>query len=162
NQSVYRIHGRLDITRFLAAWQQLSDRHAVLRTAFVMQDGEWRQVAFHRAGVPLVREDWRDIDAAGQELKLQEWLRTVHQQGFPPKQAPLLRLALFQVADDSYLFIFSNHHVLFDGWSNALLLKEVLAGYEALSKGSLLMLPPARPYRDYIQWLAEQDHSKAE
>src|SRR6185369_11693870 len=108
NQSVYRIHGRLDVTRFLAAWQQLSDRHAVLRTAFVMQDGEWRQVAFHRAGVPLVRADWRDIDAAGQELKLQEWLRTVHQQGFPPKQAPLLRLALFQVADDSYLFIFSN------------------------------------------------------
>src|SRR6185369_6918177 len=35
-------------------------------------------------------------------------------------------------------------------------------GYEALRKGSLLMLPPARPYRDYIQWLAEQDHSKAE
>src|SRR4051794_35473423 len=75
NLSVYRLHGRLDVDRFLAAWQQVSDRHAVLRTAFAEQGGQWKQIAFVRAGVPVVQEDWHELPPAAQDEKLHQWLK---------------------------------------------------------------------------------------
>src|SRR5262249_2738360 len=54
------------------------------------------------------------------------------------------------------------HHAIMDGHSLVLLLKEVFAYYEAFLNNHNLELPTPRPYRDYIEWLAEQDLSRAE
>ena len=67
-----------------------------------------------------------------------------------------MRLALIRLAEDAYQFIWSFHHLLLDGWSLPLLLKEVFQFYEAFCAGRELQLD-SRPYGDYIAWLQQQD-----
>jgi NRPS condensation-like uncharacterized protein len=73
-----------------------------------------------------------------------------------------MRLALVRLSSDSYRFVWTHHHLLIDGWSGALLLREVFTAYEALRRGEHMRAEPRRPFRDYIAWLDRQDLSKAE
>ncbi|NJK48665.1 amino acid adenylation domain-containing protein [Candidatus Gracilibacteria bacterium] len=82
--------------------------------------------------------------------------------GFELDKAPLMRFALIQLADRTYQFVWSHHHLLTDGWCLSILFKEVLAFYEAFEGGKDLSLPTPRPYRDYIVWLQQQDTAQAE
>ncbi|MGH8490382.1 MAG: non-ribosomal peptide synthetase, partial [Gammaproteobacteria bacterium] len=77
-------------------------------------------------------------------------------------QAPLMRCALLRVAEESYYFVWSHHHLLLDGWSLPLVLKEILACYEDYCGDRELRLASPRPYRDYILWLRRQDLAQAE
>ena len=73
-----------------------------------------------------------------------------------------MRCALLQIQTDEYYFVWSHHHLLMDGWCNGILLKEVFSFYQAACKNQSLLLPPPRPYRDYIEWLQKQDIAAAE
>ncbi|HYW74625.1 MAG TPA: condensation domain-containing protein, partial [Pyrinomonadaceae bacterium] len=77
-------------------------------------------------------------------------------------QAPLMRLTLIRLEDQVHQFVWSYHHLLIDGWSRALIYKEVLALYEAFRQAQDADLETRRPYRDYIRWLRTQDLAKAE
>src|SRR5262249_56161557 len=84
------------------------------------------------------------------------------ERGFALDQAPLMRVALLRVADDAWRLVWSHHHLLLDGWSLPLLLKEVLALYEARRQGRSAVLEPPRPYREFIAWLKRQDRTSAQ
>ena len=158
-----RIQGVLDVARFQWAWQQTIDRHPILRSAFYWEELEKPlQAVFQQADLPWIVQDWRHFSAIEQDEKLDAFLLADRQQGFELAQAPLMRCALMQLQDDSYAFIWSHHHLLMDGWCNAILLQEVLRFYDAACRGESLVLPPARPYRDYIVWLQQQDLTQAE
>ena len=73
-----------------------------------------------------------------------------------------MRLALVRLGSNSYRFVWTHHHLLLDGWSGALLLREVFNDYEALRRGEQVRFEPRRPFRDYIAWLDRQDLSRAE
>ena len=162
-QLVCELNGGLNEEAFEAAWQAAVDAHAVFRTGF-----EWEaveepvQVVRRSVRVRLKREDWRRLGRAEQEENLEEYLRRDREQGFDLKQPPLMRLALVRTADDESLFIWSNHHLLLDGWSLPIILKDVLAAYERLRRKEQVRVMPARPYRDYIAWLKKQNLSEAE
>ncbi len=81
---------------------------------------------------------------------------------FDLSKAPLMRFSLIRLAEDAYHFIWSHDHLLLDGWSLPLLLKNVFAFYDAFSRGEDLHLKPSPPYKDYIAWLQRQDLSEAE
>ena len=73
-----------------------------------------------------------------------------------------MRLALIERRDDRHRFVWTLHHMLFDGWSQSIVRTEVLTLYEAFSQGRELELERPRPYGDYIAWLSQQDASRAE
>ncbi|HEV2707212.1 MAG TPA: amino acid adenylation domain-containing protein [Pyrinomonadaceae bacterium] len=152
-----------DAAAFTAAWQSVVARHPVLRTAFVWENlNEPLQVV--RQSVSLVPDeyDWRELSPAEQERLLEAHLSEDRLRAFDLSRAPLMRLALIRTAEDVYHFIWTHHHLLLDGWSAALLLREVLASYETLRLGEL---PPARtlpPFRNYIAWSQRQDIAQAE
>src|SRR5690606_18954078 len=73
---------------------------------------------------------------------------------------PLLRLLLITLPGNHCHLVFTSHHVLMDGWSMPVLLKEAADVYEA--GADLSALPPVRSYRDYLSWLARQDRAAAE
>jgi non-ribosomal peptide synthetase component F len=73
-----------------------------------------------------------------------------------------MRLTLVRLDALTHHFIWSHHHLLLDGWSVPLLLKEVFTAYEAARLNQPLSLPVPRPYRDYILWLKQQDLGQAE
>jgi hypothetical protein len=80
--------------------------------------------------------------------------------GFDLNKASLMRCALIQVTDEQYHFIWTQHHIIIDGWSSPLLLKEVFAFYKAFCQERQPHLEPPRSYRDYIAWLQQQDISE--
>eukprot|EP01032_Pedospumella_encystans_P026971 gene26972-30491_t len=79
------------------------------------------------------------------------------EQGFQLDQAPLMRLVLVRTGEDTHHFIWTNHHLLTDGWSTSQLMGDVLRAYH----GERLGPAPAR-YRDYIGWLQQRDNAASE
>ncbi|WP_426344932.1 non-ribosomal peptide synthase/polyketide synthase [Pseudomonas aeruginosa] len=142
---------------FHAAWQAALDEHDVLRSGFLWQ-GAFEtplQVVRKRVEVPFSVLDWRgreDLAAALDELAAGEG-----RLGFDLSEAPLLRLVLVRTDEERYHLIYTNHHILMDGWSNSQLLGEVLQRYRGET-------PPRSGgrYRDYIAWLQRQDAALAE
>ena len=145
------------------AWQEVTDRHEPLRTLFVWEGREKPlQVVRRRVTLPWEEHDWRGLSAAEQNRMRTAFLEADRQRGFDLAQAPLMRLALVRLGENHYELIWSHHHLLLDGWSSFLILKDVMAIYRAHSEGGDCRLEPVRPYRDYISWLQGQDLSKAE
>ena len=155
--------GSINTGIFRQVWEDVTSRHPVLRTAFVWEElDEPLQVVRQKVEIPFEVEDWQDLDADQEQEKLQEFLQHDRQQGYNLAKAPLMRMHLFQTAPDRYQFVWSFHHLLTDGWSCAIILKEVLTTYEDSCLGKSPKLPHPRPFRDYIAWLQKQDASKAE
>jgi surfactin family lipopeptide synthetase C len=150
------LQGHLDAPSFRRAWQTAMERHDVLRTAFPSLSKKV-QIVFRSVGVPLTMEDWRDCAPPLQQRRLQEKLEEELRRGFDVSKAPLFRLFVAQIADTAHYFVCSSHHALLDGWSYALLLREVALLYAAYSEGRDLKLPKAPKYSEYIAWLQRQD-----
>src|SRR5215475_15660651 len=162
-QKTCALHGDLDVSAFERAWQRVVERHSVLRTAFVWQGlDEPMQVVRQKVKLSWTREDWRGLSPEEQQAQSSAFLQTDRSRGMELSKAPLMRLGLFRLADDTYQFFWTHHHILLDGWSLPILFKEVFAFYEAFRQGADLRLENGRPYRDYIAWLQRQDLSRAE
>src|SRR3989440_7756115 len=162
-QRVCELKGGLDEEAFQAAWQAVTRRHQSLRADFAWEVcAKPIQVVRRAVEVKLRREDWRSHSREGQEELLEEYLRRDREQGFDLRRAPLMRLASFRRSSEEYVFVLSNHHLLIDGWSLSILLKEVFALYDAGHEGRALRLKEPRPFKDYIAWLRRQDQAEAE
>ena len=161
-QLCYALHGNLNVVAFGQAWQEVVARHAALRTAYYWENLEKPlQVVHRQVKVPLVQDDWRDIELVEQPQKLQIFLSSDRTSSFDFTQPCLMRLHLIRCSDDSYYFIWSKHHLILDGWSTALVLKEVVETYQALLKSENLALVLGTSFGDYIGWLQQQDLSTA-
>ncbi|MEM1366477.1 MAG: amino acid adenylation domain-containing protein, partial [Cyanobacteria bacterium P01_H01_bin.15] len=155
--------GELNRKAFREAWQQVVNRHTVLRSEFHWQETDQPlQIVYDAVELPWIEADWRNLDKAEQDAKLNDFLIQDRTQGFALDQAPLMRCALFRLDAKSYRFVWSYHHLLMDGWCNGILLKEMLTIYQSLRQGSRLTLPPAPLYRDYILWLQNQESFSSE
>jgi len=162
-QYAISLRGKLDVHAFELAWRQVIENHEVLRTSFHWEKVEKPLQVVHReVALPLEHHDWSRLRPAEQQTQLQEFLRLEMDRGFDLSSAPLMRLALIQMGEESFKFTWCNHQMLIDGWSRATLFREVLTSYEALRQGSSLPLSRGVPYRNYIAWLRQQDLSKAE
>lgn len=162
-QVVCTLHEPLNPAQLEQAWQRLADRHAVLRTSFRWEELDQPEQRVHLPQkVTLLQQDWRSLPPAVQQEQLQTHLRNDRLQGFALDRAPLMRLVLFQTADDAYQLIWTFHHILLDGRSLTLLLKEVFAIYEGLRQGQDLQLDPPHPYQAHIHWLQQQNESAAQ
>ncbi|HLL53705.1 MAG TPA: condensation domain-containing protein, partial [Myxococcaceae bacterium] len=163
NQLCCLLEGTLDPVALARAFQTVVDRHAILRTAFVWDEVEEPlQIVCREVSVPIRQEDWRGLDAAQRRARLEAFLEEDRRRGFDLGEAPLLRLALFRETDTAHRFVFSNHHLLMDGWSLPLVLGELFALYDGFGRGVQVPLPEPRPFRDFIGWLQRQDLSASE
>ncbi|MEV0334299.1 amino acid adenylation domain-containing protein [Nocardia sp. NPDC050717] len=154
-QLVAELTGALDLARLRRAAQTVLDRHANLRAAFVTTaEGIPVQVVAEGVEAP-VRLVTEVADTAIPELLAADQ-RTV----FDPTIAPLLRFTVYRTDSGRSLLVLTGHHILLDGWSMPLLMKELLVLYA--TGGDAAPLPAVRPYRDYLAWLTRQDRAAAE
>ena len=158
----FTVRGRLNLEAFCRAWQWLVQRHPVLRTAFTWDAlEEPLQVVGRQATLPIDIQDWQTKPREAQAQELADWLERDRRQGFDLTAAPLMRLTILHLTPDTCRIIWSYHHLLLDGWSVPLLLRELLLGYQSFEQGHPPTLDTPRPYRDYIAWLKQQDTAAA-
>ncbi|MDZ8023959.1 MAG: amino acid adenylation domain-containing protein [Nostoc sp. DedQUE11] len=158
-----RIEGELNISAFKQAWQQLLERHPILRTSFVWKGlKEPAQIVHKQVQLPWEQKDWRGIESITQQERIEAFLVAEQQRSFEISQAPLMRFTLIELEGNNYQFVWSRHHLLLDGWSSSLLINEVFSFYQAFSQDKDLSWKQPRPYRDYIAWLQQQDLAQNE
>jgi amino acid adenylation domain-containing protein/non-ribosomal peptide synthase protein (TIGR01720 family) len=163
NQCGCALRGPLDVNALKTTWQQIVDRHSILRTSFVWEDVEQPlQVVRARVKLRWQEEDWRDVPAAGRAARLEGFANAERKRGFDLQRAPLMRFALLRLDEETHWFLWTFHHALLDGWSTARLFDEAFASYAALSRGERFDPPRSRPFRDFVAWLQRQDPAKAE
>ena len=157
----YRLRGPLDTASFVEAWRRVVAHHPVLRTSF-----DWLgragavQVVHDQVSLEVTREDWRG--ESGLPERLQTFLDADRRRGFDLSRAPLLRIALLHTADDDHEFVLTHHHLLMDGSCKPLLFSQVFDAYAALRAGRPVTLPPARPFRAFVDWMRAQPLEDAE
>lgn len=162
-QFVCRLEGNLDTNLFYTAWQHIVQRHPPLRTAFLWEDmDEPLQVVYRSRPLPWQQHNWSTLSTSERRKALEALLTEDRNQGFEMNRAPLMRLTLLHVSDESSYFVCTHHHILLDGWSLTAVLQEVFSLYEALRDGRQPVLKQRRPFQDYISWLRQRRQEEAE
>ncbi|MFF2554470.1 amino acid adenylation domain-containing protein [Nocardia sp. NPDC058058] len=152
-QAVLRLAGLIDEQRLRAAAAALLARHSNLRAAFVTDaDGRVRQI------IPAAVElRWRriELNADTAESELAGVLGADRDTAFDLARAPALRFTFVRLRDETATLIVTAHHILLDGWSVPLLLRDLLVLY--LTESDPGPLGAVAPFSDYVRWLAQSD-----
>ena len=152
-----RLDGELSVDAFREAWRLAFARHTILRTSFLWDDlRQPVQVVHREVALPLEEQDWSHLGREEQAARLAALLETERRRGFDLATPPLTRLWLLRLDSHSFRLVWTFHHLLLDGWSEAVLLSEVFRAYDALRRGDLPSLEAPRSFGDYIAWLQER------
>ncbi len=153
----------LDPDAYIQAWQAVVDRHSILRTSFHWEGVEKPFQAVHKhASLPAQQIDLQGIKQHEIRGELRKILKKDRETGFDLNQAPLLRITLVHTGNNFYYVIKSHHHIILDGWSGGLILREVQAYYRGARSGQIPHMPEPQPFSDYIDWLQQKDLTGAE
>ncbi|MEV0259680.1 condensation domain-containing protein, partial [Streptomyces sp. NPDC050732] len=160
-QTVYDLHGPLDTARLRAAVAGLLERHPNLRAGFYRLDsGGAVQLIPRHVTLPWEESDLRGLDVAEAEAQV-AWLTADDRaRRFDLSCPPLLRFTLLHLGSGHSRLFITNHHILLDGWSMPVLIRELFTLYA--SRGDTSVLSRVTPYRDYLAWLTRQDQAAAE
>ena len=159
----FTLNWPLNVPAFSRAWQRVVDHYPALRTSFHWEDLEKPVQVVHRhVDLPFAEHDVSTNSPSDQQKIIDAYLQMDRQQGFELTEAPLVRLACFRLRQDSFTLVWTFHHILLDGWSVQLIVKNVSELYDAFWRGRDLQLSASRPYGDYIAWLQEQSEVEAQ
>ena len=162
-QLLCELHEQVDVTAFQRAWRCVVARHPVLRTNLRWENlTEPRQEVHAQVELPWDEQDWRGIAGSDRDERIAQFQNTDRRRGFELTRAPLFRLTLLRHGEAEFHLIWTIHHTVLEGRSFALVLPEVFGFYEAFRQGKEISPPLPRPYRDYVDWLQQQDFSKDE
>jgi len=155
---------RIDPAAVANAYQRVVDRHPVLRTCLVWEGlDEPVQVVRRQVAPPLEWLDWRGLTPAEQARRFDAFVEADSARGFDLHRAPLLRITIIHLTDETAHFVWSFHHLLLDGWAAYLVARELAYYLAAFSQaGPVVDLPRPRPYREFVGWLQRADLSSAE
>uniref|UniRef100_UPI0012E9A657 non-ribosomal peptide synthetase n=1 Tax=Streptomyces apocyni TaxID=2654677 RepID=UPI0012E9A657 len=144
--------GRFDAVAFRRALALVTERHAVLRTSLALTGySEPTQLVHTAVTLPLTVVDLRGLSDIEQSATLRECVSAERAKPFDVRTAPLCRMSVHVLSDDSFQWTVTDHHAILDGWSLASTLAEITDTYHALLRGEDVTLPPLRStYRDYI------------
>ncbi|WP_081317056.1 non-ribosomal peptide synthetase [Xanthomonas translucens] len=148
-----RLIGELDIHALQAALDRIVARHEILRTSLVEVNGQIRQRIHPATRFPLVHEDASACDRATiARIAQQEAALPFDFELGAPVRGRLLRLAA-----QEHVLLLTFHHIVCDGWSIGVLLREMEALYDAYARHLPDPLPPLPiQYADYAIWQSEQ------
>ena len=148
---------------FQRAWQDVADHHDALRTSFHWS-GIATPVQVVHADAPMSVDAIDLLDASGRPgpRRLADVQASDRARGFDLERPPLFRVALVRSGPGDVALVLSFHHMILDGWSLQLVLRDFGTAYRQRARGEVPRLPPAGRYRDYLLWLQSQDLDAAE
>ncbi|MFP4897403.1 condensation domain-containing protein, partial [Paraburkholderia sp. EG304] len=148
----WRLQGRLDRAAWRRSLDQLYARHEALRSVFVdAEEGPRVEILPPGTGLPVLEHDLRerpDAAAALVALCAEEACMP-----FDLARGPLVRGRLIRLSEQEHVFLLTQHHIVSDGWSVGVLVRELGSLYRAFVAGQADALPvPAIQYPDYAAW----------
>jgi amino acid adenylation domain-containing protein len=154
--SAVRLRGRLRRDVFAAGLDELARRHESLRTRFLDRGGQPHQVVDPPQAVPFPLIDLSGLPDAVRDGELIGRATGEARRPFDLARGPLLRLLLFQLGEDDHAVVYNMHHIISDGWSAVVFVREIAALYEAFGAGRPSPLPPLPiQYGDFAVWQHE-------
>ncbi len=145
-----RVRGALDEVALTRALREVVRRHAALRTTIAGEDGSPVQVVAPDMPTELERQDLRAHPE--REAEARRRAEALVATPFDLERGPLLRAALLRLAEDEHVLALAFHHIICDGWSHAVVFRELGALYAAYARGEDPVLPaPAVQYPDFAR-----------
>jgi amino acid adenylation domain-containing protein len=151
--SALRLHGPLRRSLLARAFSDLARRHETLRTTVEGGDGEPRQVIHPPAPVPLPAIDLAALGPAVREAVARRLAAGELRRPFDLARGPLLRAALLRLGPEEHVLLLTQHHIVTDGWSGWVLIRELATLYTAGAAGLPSPLPELPiQYADFAVW----------
>ncbi|MBK9992034.1 MAG: amino acid adenylation domain-containing protein [Verrucomicrobia bacterium] len=150
---IVSIRGSLDETTLRTSLHDLIARHDALRLTF-SKDGKTQQVA-SRLAIDAPVSDLSSLDRNAQDERINATARQEDATTFNLENGPLLRLHLFKRSRSEHVLLLAYHHLIVDGWSAGVLVRDLAALYAAHSHSLKPALPPAMQFSDYVAWQNE-------
>ncbi len=158
NQSAaIRLQGRLKLDALQQALSEIARRHESLRATFKLVDGQPAQEFAEASAIKLPRTSLHDVKEKDREGTVRRLVQQEASRPFDLARGPLFRVRLFSLTKTGHVFLFAVHHIVADGWSMGLLVRELAALYEAFASGQPAPLPePQIQFGDFAVW--ERDY----
>ncbi len=147
------IAGTLDILALEQAYQELVQRHEILRTTFPLVKGVPVQVITPRTETAIAIVDLCGLESTEQTTEVQRQVKSHSEQPFNLAKGPLLSLVLLKLGQDSQVLVVTMHHIISDDWSMNLLIQELSTLYQAFASQQPSGLPELSiQYADFALW----------
>ncbi|NOX38151.1 MAG: amino acid adenylation domain-containing protein [Calditrichaeota bacterium] len=151
--SAVRVQGTVDATLLEQAINRIVQRHETLRTRFETQDGKPVAVVEPDYTLKLEEVDLTQLSGERQEVEVQRIVEAEARRPFQLNRLPLIRIKLLRTGPESAIFLLNAHHIIFDGFSLEIFIRELTTIYQALQAGRDVALPPLPvQYSDYADW----------
>jgi amino acid adenylation domain-containing protein len=151
-----RIQGPLDLPVLARVLEELVSRHETLRTHIEVVGSEARQIIQDKIVVPLTAVEVDPQANEGPATAARRLSREEIQKPFDLQRGPLIRACLFKLAEQDHVLVVTMHHIISDGWSLGILIREVSTLYKAFSAGELSPLAELPiQYADFSVWQRE-------
>ena len=155
----YNVSTALRLTGFLnsialeKAFNEIVRRHEILRTTFAVVEGQLSQIIASELTVSIPKIDLQNLPLTQQETPTKQRAIAESQLPFNLTKGPLLRVQLLQLGAAEYVLLLNFHHIVADGWSIAVLIRELTSLYKAFAKNQVSGLPEIPiQYADFAEW----------
>lgn len=148
-----RLSGSLNLAALEQSFQEILSRHEALRTTFSTVEGKPVQVIASTFSLTLPVVNLQELPHSQKEEKVQQLATAEAQQPFDLKVGPLVRMKLLQLQQEEHVLLLVMHHLVTDGWSMGIFVKELTTLYEAFSSQQPSLLPELPiQYSDFAVW----------
>jgi NRPS condensation-like uncharacterized protein len=159
--AIIRLNGTLNREALEQSLQAIVDRHEILRTRFLV--GAHQQPIQVIDAVPMLElplTDFSKIPLEERETAAHQWIVEFARSPFNLTQGSLLRSQLLRLTDTEHWLVVAAHHLIFDGWSLPIWLRELTDHYSALTTNQVLLSQPLSvQYADFALWHRQQSVS---
>lgn len=148
-----RIKGPLIVAALERTLSEIIRRHEILRTSFIEIEGQPFQVVAPAHPVSLPITDLSELSSADREIQAQKLASDDARKPLNLARSPALRSSLLRLSNEEHILLFTLNHIVSDGWSVGVLVREVTRLYEAFCGGNVSPLPELPiQYADYALW----------
>ncbi|MGI9553193.1 MAG: condensation domain-containing protein, partial [Aurantibacter sp.] len=153
------LKGNLDQSNFMQAWKLAIKRHAVLRTTIHWENLEKPvQIVHQKKSMNINFLDWREDSPEEIEQKWKSLLASSRESGVNFEYGALLNLTLVAVEENVFRFLWPSHHLLVDGWSSHIVLKDVFEFYQALCNKTEPLFETLPSFKSYLGWVNKMNN----